>query len=80
MWCCITHKLYISRCAAELIFTLSGHRAPVTAVCLASDDKHLVTGDGSGKIRVWDMVSCETLHLFSLHTKAICAIAMTDTW
>lgn len=67
------------RCAAELIFTLSGHDA-VTAVCLAPDDKHLVTGDSSGKIRVWDVVSCETIHFFSLHTKAICAVAMTTTW
>lgn len=72
--------MYVSRCAAELIFTLSGHHDVVTAVCLAVNDKHLVTGDSSGKLRVWDMFSCDTIHLFSLHTKAICAIALTTTW
>lgn len=71
---------FLCRCAAELIFTLSGHRDAITAVCLGSNDKHLVTGDSCGKILVWDIISCETTHLFNLHTKTICAIAMTTTW
>ena len=73
------YLFYISRCAAELIFTLSGHDA-VTAMCLAQNDEHLMTGDSSGKIQVWNIISCEMIHLLNLHTKDVCAIAMTTTW
>ena len=38
--------------AAELRRTLHGHDAPVTA--LAASNKHLVSADESGDVRVWD--------------------------
>lgn len=69
--------MFLCSCAAELIFTLSGHHNAITATCLASSDKYLVTGDDSGKLRVWNMISCEVMHSFNLHTKAVCALAMT---
>ena len=67
-------------CAAELIFTLSGHQATVTSLCLAANDKHLVTGDKNGRMVVWDIVSCESLHRLNLHTKSISSMALTKTW
>ena len=67
-------------CAAELIFTLSGHQATVTSLHLAANDKHLVTGDTKGRMVVWDIVSCESIHQLNLHTKSICCLTLTKTW
>ena len=50
------------------------------SLCLAANDKHLVTGDKNGRMVVWDVVSCESLHCLNLHTKSICSIALTKTW
>lgn len=41
--------------SAELRRTLNGHDAPVTA--LAASNKHLVSADESGDVRVWDAES-----------------------
>jgi hypothetical protein len=56
--------------------TEHSHTRPVRAVALSSDGGRLATGADDGTIRVWEAVSGERLHAFSVHKMAVNAVSI----
>jgi len=67
-------KLWDAR-SGQIIDTLEGHGAEVTAVAISGDRKLLFTGDALGRCRLWNAETRQQIWLAADHTAAVTAAA-----
>jgi WD domain, G-beta repeat len=60
-----------------LIRTLEGHLSWVHAVALTSDGRFAISGSGDGTLRVWELESSQSAHIFAGHTGPVSAVAIS---
>src|SRR5262249_17519155 len=58
------------------ILTLSGHNGPVTSLALSGDGERLFSGSEDTTIKVWDLVSGDTLTLRG-HTDGVTSLGLS---
>src|SRR3954451_14578162 len=62
------------------LFTLKGHKLPVSCVALRADHKFLVSGAGdgiAGELKLWDLTSGKEVDSFPGHTSGVGAVALS---
>jgi WD40 repeat protein/transcriptional regulator with XRE-family HTH domain len=57
--------------SGNLVKTLSGHQADVTAIGISTDGKHIASGGIDGSVLIWDVSTGESLQKLAGHTDAI---------
>ena len=62
----------------EVKCDFTGHRAIVTAVCFHRNDTHVISGDDSGIVMVWDIETLATCCILQGHSTAITKIVCAD--
>ncbi len=63
--------------SGNLIRTLSGHSADVTALAFSPEGQRLATGSQDATARIWDLTSGAELHVMTDHTEAIEELAFS---
>ncbi|MEQ1709380.1 MAG: TIR domain-containing protein [Terricaulis sp.] len=59
----------------ELMVTLRGHSAPITASAFSSDGTRVATGDRTGVVRIWSLPDGRELWSGPVHSRAIVRLA-----
>ncbi|WP_198264505.1 protein kinase domain-containing protein [sulfur-oxidizing endosymbiont of Gigantopelta aegis] len=63
--------------AKKTLREMCGHIGKITAFCISSDEKLLLTGSDQGDVRIWSMQTSELLHVWSAHDEAINALQIS---
>ncbi|MCK5648091.1 MAG: hypothetical protein KAI22_04355, partial [Gammaproteobacteria bacterium] len=62
----------------QIIREMKGHIAKITAFCISSDEKILISGSEQGDIRVWEIATGEMLNVWSAHKGKINALQISS--